>query len=460
MESLIINPKTMSKIYIVLLLGLFAFSPALAFVSESDSVEINQTGSVDSIALSEGLEAGSVNWTVNGYSEKGFKVVWSKNKYPTYPTGSGDKYHYYSDSSKRDDSLNAFNGTGDYYVRVCEYLGGKCGVYSNQIKVSLGEQKQTQTQEQVRNQYRVDSVKLTSGEKANRVIWQANGYSEKGFKVVWSKKQNPTYPTRSRDRYHYYSDPQRISDVISAFDGPGDYYVRVCEYLGGQCGVYSNQIKINLKDSDVVTSSSLVKDEQIVEIEEKTESLLENRLGEVLAELEELRDIVKEQQSEIKYLSSLVHDLSAVTEKMQSAINQFITYGVDNNTKKLGAGERAAVIHSYKEAYGRLPKDQEELTDAIKIANGRWPSRLSPEAEDRAIDKFETIYHRSPDLSNPKDEAAIMVMTYGLRQAAENRNLNSEKKAIKSFKAIFHKVPQSTEDWNALQAIAYSGASR
>ena len=32
---------------------------------------------------------------------------------------------------------------------------------------------------------------------------------------------------------------------------------------------------------------------------------------------------------------------------MQTAVNAFIAYGVDDNTKRLGEGERASVINSY-----------------------------------------------------------------------------------------------------------------
>lgn len=87
------------------------------------------------------------------------------------------------------------------------------------------------------------SLMLASG---TLVKWQTNGYSDKGFKVVWSKTSGPTYPTRATDKYQYLSDPASYKTNISAFDGPGTYYVRVCEYLGGACGVYSNQITVSL----------------------------------------------------------------------------------------------------------------------------------------------------------------------------------------------------------------------
>ena len=63
-------------------------------------------------------------------------------------------------------------------------------------------------------------------------------------------------------------------------------------------------------------------------------------------------------------------------------------------------------------------------------------------------------------MNNPNDNAAVTVMTYGLRQKAENRNLSSEKQGIKTFEHIYGYHPNSTEDWNIMQAITYSGATR
>ena len=90
----------------------------------------------------------------------------------------------------------------------------------------------------------VKSITLSGSSK--NISWSVDGYSENGFKVVWSKSSGPTYPNRSTDTYHYASSPETKSYTIYAFDGSGVYYVRVCEYLGGSCGIYSNQITVNL----------------------------------------------------------------------------------------------------------------------------------------------------------------------------------------------------------------------
>ncbi|MBD3362768.1 hypothetical protein GF362_03545 [Candidatus Dojkabacteria bacterium] len=189
------------------------------------------SGEVNSITVS-GIGS-EINWVVDGYSENGFKVVWSKNAGPEYPTREGDKYHYLSSPSADSDVLTAFSGTGTYHVRVCEYLGGTCGVYSNEITVELEE-----------GSGNVESITL-SGTTAD-ISWETSGYSENGFKVVWSKNAGPEYPTREGDKYHYLSSPSADSDTLTAFSGAGTYYVRVCEYLGGACGVYSNEIEVEL----------------------------------------------------------------------------------------------------------------------------------------------------------------------------------------------------------------------
>ena len=142
------------------------------------------------------------------------------------------------------------------------------------------------------------------------------------------------------------------------------------------------------------------------------------------------------------------------------ALAMFVSYGVDDNTKALGAGERAAVIKSYYQAFGKFPESPNELGDMIKIANGRWPEAKNESAERKARDEFQKIYKRIADMDEPQDSAAITVMAYGLRQKAENRNLESEKKGIETFRHIYGHNPSTTEDWNMMQAITYSGASR
>jgi len=141
----------------------------------------------------------------------------------------------------------------------------------------------------------------------------------------------------------------------------------------------------------------------------------------------------------------------------QAALTNFVSQGTDS-TKILGSGERAGVLNSFTSAFGKAPQSEVDWSDVIKIANGRWPNQRDKQTETNAENAFKKIYQRKSDRKNPNDDAAVTVMAYGLRPA--QRNLNSEKAAIKSFKAIYGYMPKSAMAWDIVRAIAYSGAKR
>lgn len=419
-----------------------------------------KVSSVSSINLSSDLD--KLFWEVDGDLTKGVKVVFSKNENPEYPgrSGMGDKYVYLNDNAADELMLNKMVGDGEYYVRVCEYLGGECGTYSNEIMVTLTKPDVQSVKEKVkekiaekvkekcdgfsdtdedntfckhiklakRNQvvsgfsdgsFKPDQ-KVTRGEfsaivvrafkvplsetgdnftdvdedntfydqiltlknlgvvsgkdgeffpdghvtrgaavkivlntieamelydfplvnndlddefaddglenhtfakfikrmwfatkklanpifkgysdgkfwpdrdltrgqavkiiinsmrlvnyltqadfdaveneassdsntdvssitlslDGNSASWTVEGESEKGYKVVYSMNENPTYPTRDGDHYIYIDDPETMEVDIEP-EEEGDYYVRVCEYLGGACGTYSNELEFS-----------------------------------------------------------------------------------------------------------------------------------------------------------------------------------------------------------------------
>jgi hypothetical protein len=198
----------------------------------------------------------------------------------------------------------------------------------------------------------------------------------------------------------------------------------------------------------------------ITTINSNASQLYNGTIDPLLAQINELRNTVKEQEVRIKYLENLVKNVQQVSDSALNAINNFITYGVDPNTKLLGAGQRAAVVNSFKAAFSKLPTTQTDLTDVVKIANGRWPGQTSAAAEAAAKAQFQKVYLRAPIMSNRNDNAAITIMAYGLQQQAKNRNLKSEVVGINTFKYVFHRLPASAQDWNTVGAITYSGAKR
>lgn len=135
----------------------------------------------------------------------------------------------------------------------------------------------------------------------------------------------------------------------------------------------------------------------------------------------------------------------------------FVSYGTPT-TVGLGAGERAGVVNSFRAAFGHVPASEADWGDVIKIANGRFPGTLNAAREQAMEATFKKIYLRGPNRANSHDDAAITVMAYGLRTGV--RNLGSEQTSIRSFRAIYGYSPTSASDWDAVRAVAYSGATR
>jgi len=167
-------------------------------------------------------------------------------------------------------------------------------------------------------------------------------------------------------------------------------------------------------------------------------------------------DPAKEQASLIKYKIILNLDKN-ISAEQKTAINDFIVYGTPN-TLKLGAGERAGVINSYFQAFGKLPATAADWSDVLKIANGRWTSERSAAGENSAKTEFKKVYGRAPVMTNAADQNAVMVMAYGLLPSG--RNLASEAAATKTFRFYYGHAPVSALAWNIVRAIAYSGAKR
>ncbi len=224
------------------------------FEKDGEPIVEQEDGSITLEA--EVIETGiKFSWEVEGIeTEYGFKIVKSEESDPVYP---GDDYFYEDDPESRTAIWDLRDGK-TYYFRICDYEGGVCGTYSDNVQVTaptkdeetggLGEEKEVEVKQETSDDEVLasDGISISLSGSGSSVSWSVDGYSEKGFKVVWSKNPGPTYPTRSGDKYQYFSSPTTTSASLTAFDGNGTYYVRVCEYLGGSCGTYSNQIIVEL----------------------------------------------------------------------------------------------------------------------------------------------------------------------------------------------------------------------
>ena len=197
--------------------------------------------------------------------------------------------------------------------------------------------------------------------------------------------------------------------------------------------------------------------QKIVKIANDAAEIVKANVNDLLSFIGLKRNMNSEQAAANKYAQPLLKGVKTITTETYYALTNFISYGTPT-TINLGEGERAGVVNSYKAAFGKLPSTEAEWNDVIKIGNGRWPSERNDLSEANAAAAFKKIYLRDADRSNPNDDAAVTVIAYGLRPA--DRNLDSEKAAIRIFKDIYGYNPSSATAWDIVRAIAYSGATR
>ena len=110
-------------------------------------------------------------------------------------------------------------------------MGGSCGTYSNNLELTIEQQSSFTKQIILNSSVTTGTVDLD---------WTLNFNSDLGYKVVISESPNPVYPGNT---YHYISNPLIQDDTWTGLSS-GTYYFRVCEYLGGSCGTYSNNLEV------------------------------------------------------------------------------------------------------------------------------------------------------------------------------------------------------------------------
>lgn len=185
--------------------------------------------------------AAYLQWDVEGFvAHKGFKVVMSSNLNPVF--GKNDAQYLESSEARAYKWKNLQPGT--YHFRVCSFTGDGCVNYSNDIELGVGST--------VEKAGSIELSTFVSGDDVF-VTWKAMNFtSHQGFKVVMSSKPNPVYPGSD---YHYKGNHDDDADEWHDLQ-PGTYYFRVCEYLGGTCGIYSNE-KVVIINGEGATSATV-----------------------------------------------------------------------------------------------------------------------------------------------------------------------------------------------------------
>lgn len=232
---------------------------------------------------------------------------------------------------------------------------------------------------------------------------------------------------------------------------------------GGGGGSSSSSTQTELEKPKVLSSvapktTAIAKNEREAQVERifaEARAVFKEGLTKMLALLKQKED--KALEKKFGKMVDKVIGKTTVDKTARSAINNFVVYGTPE-TRALGQGERLGVVNSFKDAFGRFPKSEDDWRDAIKIAAGRFPAQKSILREKEAVSLFKKVYKRAPDPKNSNDSAALAVISYGIRP--NKRNLRSEAAAIATFKNVFKKSPSSATEFDIVRSVAYSGAKR
>lgn len=257
--------------------------------------------------------------------------------------------------------------------------------------------------------------------------------------------------------------------TLTSGNGAKTVYAKFKDAAGNVSGVVSDTITLDTSATPeqtippatvppVAPPSGTPADEraaQVEQINDEAGDVSTSSADELASAMGVSRNLGLEQSYDSTLVARVV--VSGTPAATRAQVLNFVTYGTPTS-KILGAGERAGVVNSFREAFGRVPQSQSDWQDVLKIANGRWPGTLVPARETSVAAAFKKVYLRNSNRSNAHDDAAITIMAYGLRPLP--RNLNSEKAGILTFKAIFGKSPSTATDWDTVRAIAYSGSTR
>ncbi|MFH0779410.1 MAG: carboxypeptidase regulatory-like domain-containing protein, partial [Parcubacteria group bacterium] len=177
------------------------------------------------------------------------------------------------------------------------------------------------------------------------------------------------------------------------------------------------------------------------------------KLDEILSQL----NLTSKPSEVAKYMPLIKSDAIAfkvgLSDEQQTAITNFVAYGISEKTVALGAGERRAVMRDYLETVGKSDVNWE---DVERITKGEKPIGRNLAKEQAKVSTvlkaFAKITGHKPNFKDADEDLAWNTMMYRIRFT---RDLTKEAQGIKEFKAIFKRVPSSPIDWSSVRALGY-----
>jgi hypothetical protein len=145
-------------------------------------------------------------------------------------------------------------------------------------------------------------------------------------------------------------------------------------------------------------------------------------------------------------------NMSGTPDQMNAMAN-FITYGISQETIRLGMGERRALLRDYLQTVQRTDVVWEDMQ---RLATGRAPLTRNILAErgqaSITLSTFIKIFGHKPNFQNTTEDFAWNTLLYRTRFP---RDLSKESKGLRAYRALYHHAPLSPLDWTTVRVLGY-----
>lgn len=143
----------------------------------------------------------------------------------------------------------------------------------------------------------------------------------------------------------------------------------------------------------------------------------------------------------------------SLSERTRERLASFIEHGTTDATRRLGEGERRALVRDLLDTMQRDRITQEDLE---RVASGQIPLQRNLDRErvqlPRVRATFRSIYRDNPDFQNPEENLAWNTLMYRIRFP---RDLIAEREGIADFRRIFGRLPSDPFQWATVRVAGY-----
>lgn len=142
----------------------------------------------------------------------------------------------------------------------------------------------------------------------------------------------------------------------------------------------------------------------------------------------------------------------SLDERTALRLGQFLNEGSNDLTRRLGSGERRAMMRDLLDTLNRAPS----IADLERLASGQIPlSRNLAEERlqlPRVRQTFRSMYGHDPNFQNPEENLAWNTLMYRIRFP---RDLARERQGITEFRQLFQRTPEDPFQWAVVRVMGY-----